>query len=160
MMCVIVDTNLAFRVLTPAPEDDFRPVFDWLHAADKDGCLVFGGKLFKELSNRTASRRYLRALSQAGRAYQIPDARAQDEEQRVTCSGLCQSDDPHVVALARVSGARTLCSHDQALHQDFRNPRLIAKPRGRGYQNSTHTHLLRHDYCCPRGDHKRRPRKS
>jgi len=157
-MCVIVDTNLAFRIFTSAPTDDFRPVFDWLHAPDKDGCLVFGGKLFNELSNRAASSRYLRALFQAGRAYQIPDGQVQDEEQEVACSGLCVSDDPHVVALARVSGARTLCSHGQALHQDFRNSQLIAKPRGRVYQNATHTHLLRHDPSCPRGNQKRRRR--
>ena len=149
-MCVIVDANLAFRIFTPAPAADFRPVFEWLHAPDKNGCLVFGGRLSNELAHRTDSRRYLRALLQAGRAYQIPDATVQSEEQRITDSGLCKSDDPHVIALARVSGARTLCSHDQALHLDFRNPKLIAKPRGRVYQNASHTHLLRHDTTCPR----------
>ena len=157
-MCVIIDVNLAFRIFTSTPETDFRPVFDWLHAPDKNGCVVFGGKLGKELSNRENSRRYLRELFRAGRAYQFPDATVQSEEQQVTDSGLCQSDDPHVVALARVSGARILCSHDQALHQDFRNPKLIAKPRGRVYQSATHTHLLRHDRSCPRGDHRRRQR--
>jgi hypothetical protein len=35
MVCVIIDTNLAFRIFTSVPEDDFRPVFDWLHAPDK-----------------------------------------------------------------------------------------------------------------------------
>ena len=78
-MCVIIDANLAFRIFTSAPEADFRPVFGWLHAPDKKGCLVFGSKLFKELSNRTASVRYLRALLQAGRAYQIPDVRLQSD---------------------------------------------------------------------------------
>jgi len=79
MMCVIIDVNLAFRIFTPAPEVDFRPVFEWLHASDKNGCLVFGGKLSQELSHRTDSRRYLRALLQAGRAYQIPDTTVQSE---------------------------------------------------------------------------------
>ena len=155
-MCVIVDANLAFRIFMPAPVADFRPVFEWLHAPDKNGCLVFGGKLSNELSHRTDSRRYLRALLQAGRAYQIPDTIVQSEEQRITDSEICKSDDPHVVALARVSGARTLCSHDQALHQDFRNPKLIAKPRGRVYQSATHMHLLRHDTSCPRRSTKPR----
>jgi hypothetical protein len=159
-MCVIIDVNLAFHIFTSAPEADFRPVFDWLHAPDKNGCLVIGGKLLKELTQRKASLGYLRALVQAGRAYQFPNAEVQSEEQQVTDSGLCQSNDPHVVALARVSGARILCSHDQALHQDFRNPKLISKPRGRVYQSATHTRLLRHDRCCPRGDQKRRQRRS
>jgi hypothetical protein len=160
MMCVIIDVNLAFRIFTSAPETDFRPVFDWLHAPGKNGCLVFGGRLLEELSNRIASLRYLRALLQAGRAYRFPDAIIQSDEQQIRGSGLCKSDDSHVVALARVSGARTLCSHDQTLHQDFRNPKLISKPRGRVYQNATHAHLLRHDYSCPRGDPKRRQRRS
>lgn len=159
-MCLIIDVNLAFRIFTSAPEADFRPVFDWLHAPDKNGCLVFGGKLFEELLNRTASLRYLRALLQAGRAYRIPDAIVQSDEQQITGSGLCKSDDSHGVALARVSGARTLCSHDQMLHQDFRNPKLISKPRGRVYQNATHTHLLCHRRSCPRGDQRRRQRGS
>jgi hypothetical protein len=158
-MCVIIDVNLAFCIFASAPEADFRPVFEWLHAPDKNGCLVFGGKLSKELSNRIASRRYLRALLQAGRAYQIPDATVQSEEQQVTASGHCRSDDPHVVALARVSGARTLCSHDRALHQDFRNSDLISKPRGRVYQNETHAHLLQHDRSCPRGGRSRHQRR-
>ncbi len=155
-MCVIIDVNLAFRIFTSVPEADFRPVFDWLHAPDKNGCVVFGGKLLKELSSREASRRYLLVLLRAGRAYRIPDAMVQSEEQQVTDSGHCRSNDPHVVALARVSGARTLCSHDRALHQDFRNAKLIAKPRGRVYQNATHTHLLRHDTACPRRSEKLR----
>ena len=74
MVCVIIDANIAFRIFTSAPEADFRPVFEWLHTPIQNGCLVFGGKLSEELSNRKDSRRYLRALFQAGRAYQIPDA--------------------------------------------------------------------------------------
>jgi len=157
-MCVIIDANLASHIFTPAPTADFCPVFEWLHAPDKNGCLVFGGKLSSELSHRTDSRRYLRALLQAGRAYQIPEATVQSEEQRITDSGLYKSDDPHVVALARVSGARTLCSRDQALHQDFRNPKLISKPRGHVYQNAEHINLLCHHYSCPRRLKKRRQR--
>jgi hypothetical protein len=160
MVCVIIDTNLAFRIFTSEPEDDFRPVFDWLHAPDKDGRLVFGGKLAGELANRTTSLGYLRALVQAGRAYLIPDRSVQAEEREVTCSALCKSNDSHVIALARVSGARTLCSHDRALQQDFRNPKLISKPRGHVYQNPTHRAFLCHVSSCRRyGPQRQRRRK-
>src|SRR5712691_5769800 len=83
-MCVIIDVNLAFRIFTSVPEADFRPVFDWLHAPDKNGCVVFGGKLLKELSSREASRRYLLVLLRAGRAYRIPDAMVQGPYARTT----------------------------------------------------------------------------
>ena len=55
----------------------------------------------------------------------------------------CVSDDPHVIALAQESGARLLCSLDEALHTDFTNPRLINAPRGHVYQNAAHKHLIR-----------------
>jgi hypothetical protein len=159
MVCVIIDANLAFRIFTSEPEADFRPVFDWLYASDKDGCLVFGGKLSEELANRKDSLRYLRALFQAGRAFQIPHTIVQSGVQEQIRSGLCRSNDPHVVSLARVSGARILCSDDRNLWRDFRNPKLISKPRGRIYRNATHTDLLHHDPCCPRGNQERRRRR-
>lgn len=159
-MCIIIDANLAFCIFTPVPEDEFRPVFDWLHAPDKNGCVVYGGKLYEELSSRTESRRYLLRLAQAGRARLIPEGILQPEEEELTRGGHCQSNDPHVIALARVSEAGTLCSHDRALHQDFRNSELISNPRGRVYQNATHTKLLCHDPCCRRGGRTRRRRRS
>ena len=160
MVCLIIDTNLAFYIFTSEPEGDFRPVFDWLHAPDKNGCVVYGGKLFKELSGRATSRRYLLELVRAGRARPISEDSVQSEEEELSRSGICQSNDPHVIALARTRGARTLCSHDQKLHQDFRNPRLISKPRGRVYQNATHVSLLHHDSSCHMGDGRRRKRRS
>jgi hypothetical protein len=159
-VCIIIDANLAFCIFTSVPEDEFRPVFDWLHAADKNGCVVYGSKLADELSSRTESRRYLLRLAQAGRARLIPEGILQPEEEELTRGRLCQSNDPHVIALARVSGARTLCSHDRALHHDFRNSELISKPRGRVYQNATHTKLLCHDPCCRRGGKTGRRRRS
>ena len=48
-------------------------------------------------------------------------------------SGSLESDDPHVIALAQLSGARLLYSNDAALQRDFRSPQLINSPRGRVY---------------------------
>lgn len=53
-----------------------------------------------------------------------------------------KSDDPHILALALVSGVRLLCSRDTALHADFKNPRIL-RPAGSVYQNRRHRHLLR-----------------
>ena len=67
MICVIIEVNLTFRNFTSVSKVDFRPAFDRLHARDKNGYLVVGGKLFKELSNRTASLRYLRTYGRCPR---------------------------------------------------------------------------------------------
>ncbi|MDM8549089.1 hypothetical protein QUF72_03380 [Desulfobacterales bacterium HSG2] len=96
----------------------------------------------------TDARRYLRVLNQAGRAIRIPDESIYAEEKRI--KDMCRSDDPHIIALARVSGVRTLCSHDKTLHKDFKNRELISDPRGSVYQNPEHMALLRHTRSCPR----------
>jgi hypothetical protein len=159
-VCLIIDANLAFCIFTSAPEDDFLPVIDWLYAREKYGCVVYGGRLAGELSNRGKSYSSLLELLRAGRARLIPDKIVHSEEEKLMRAGICKSNDPHVIALARVSGARTLCSHDQKLHQDFRNPILISKPRGRVYQNATHANLLCHDPSCHMGDGRRKKCRS
>lgn len=147
-MCVIVDASVASLVFRDPPDADFQAVFDWLSHRGANGCVVYGGSLAAELACVAGARRYLRALQQAGRARHIPDSAALPEEECVVRCGLCKSNDPHVVALARVSGARTLCSRDTDLHRDFKNPALVSRPRGCVYQTAEHRHLLRHTTSC------------
>lgn len=139
-MCLIVDANLLSLVFCEKPQDDFRPLIDWLALPNKDGMLVVGGRLATELDKVFIAKRFVRSLLQAGRARQIPDTATNEEEKIIADS--CKSDDPHVIALARISGARVLCSHDKTLHEDFTNPKLISDPKGCIYQNAEHAHLL------------------
>lgn len=145
-MCLIVDANLAGIVFSSPPHPDFVPVLDWLEK--RDGCLIVGGRLGAELVHGEKARRFLLALLRAGRAKRVPDEQVAAEEAAVLGTGHCHSNDGHVIALARISGARTLCTHDKTLQKDFRNPRLISKPRGSIYQRKAHTRLLRHTVSC------------
>jgi len=163
-MCVIIDadpsyvrTSLAHQFFSNPPDDKLKPVWDWLTEPSQNGRLVTGGKAADELLKMGAPRRFIRALAQAGRLRLIPKAEVEAEQTIVLATELCQSDDPHIIALARVSGARVLCSHDKALHADFsakpprgKNPHLVSKPRGKIYQNATHRHLLQHSAACRR----------
>jgi hypothetical protein len=145
-MCVIVDANLASLTFKSPPDSDCAPIITWL--LKKDGLLIYGGQLARELRQVEIARRFLLTLQRAGRAKLIPDPALEEEEELVHASGLCQSNDAHVIALARVSGARTLCSRDTTLHKDFKNSQLIAKPRGAVYQTAKHQKLLRHTTSC------------
>ena len=154
-MCLIVDANLAALIFSVPPTDDFRPLIEWLTLPNKDGKLVVGGHLAVELDKVTAARRFIRSLHQAGRARIIPNDATEEETNRV--KAICVSNDPHVIALARVSGARIGCSRDTTLHQDFTNQELISAPRGHIYQNAEHEHLLRlygHTPACRRVPHR------
>jgi hypothetical protein len=148
-MCVIVDSNIAHLIFNESPDRDFLPVLDWIQ--NKDGCLVLGGRLAAELFSSNRAHRYVLELNRAGKAISFPVEIVNCEEHKVEMMNVCISNDPHVIALARVSGARTLCSHDRALHRDFKNGNLISNPKGSIYQTEKHQHLLRHTKSCKQG---------
>jgi len=145
-MCVIIDADLAGRVFATPRQAEFVPLWHWVER--KDGVIVYGGKLAGELKKVGNAWRYLRQLNAAGRAHHEPDTTVLPEEEHVAGLGICRSDDPHVIALARITRARVLCSADRNLHADFTNPQLINQPRGRVYQNAGHAHLLKHTPGC------------
>jgi hypothetical protein len=78
------------------------------------------------------------------------------EEQAIRARGLCFSDDEHLVALARKSGARIICTEDAALFKDVHNPALLSKPRGRVYRTKRHVALLCHHARCQHPPHRTR----
>jgi hypothetical protein len=150
-MCIIIDANLAALVFSSDTPDDFCPLIDWLTVATKDGKLVIGGKLTREIDKVAVARRFVTVLLRAGRARVLPSDVVDEEANRIANS--CESDDPHVIALAIISGARILCSQDRTLHRDFTNRALISNPSGHIYQNEEHAHLLRrygHTEACRR----------
>ncbi len=145
-MCLIIDANVAAIVFQVPCQDEYRPVWNWIER--RGGILVFGGRNEAELTRVAAVRQRLYTLWQAGRAMQVPDQTVAAEERSVTSLGVCRSDDPHVIALARASGARVLCTEDGNLEKDFKNPQLVPRPRGAIYKNDSHAHLLCHNKIC------------
>lgn len=140
-MCLIVDANVAHVVLGRPAHEDSLPITRWLA---RGGRVVFGGENFRELlkcGGAVIAR--LVELERAGRARNVDKTQPGEVEAETReVSSSCLSDDPHVVALARVSGARVLASRDAALHADFKNKALIDHPRGSIYQDASHAHLL------------------
>lgn len=88
-------------------------------------CMVYGGtKLLTEYSRHSQFLRLVQELKSKGSAILIPLIDIDREEQKFVDSGLMASDDPHILALASVSGARLLYTEDAELIRDFKN-RLI-----------------------------------
>jgi hypothetical protein len=144
-VCLIIDANRASLVFGQ-PHDDYRPILDWL---ERGGMIVFGAKLARELDRVDAARRYLRALVQAGRAHQASGTTVDAEEAAMAAVGAIRSDDPHVLALARATGTRLLCSNDERLIADFKDKKWIDRPRGKVYRTKAHARLLGHTSGCP-----------
>lgn len=114
-----------------------------------------GGRLWDEYHDLPRGKRIItqraslvRELERAGRAVIYSAAAVNAEEAMVKDE--CWSNDPHVIALARISGARVLCASDRRLKDDFTNPALINSPVGGIYETSADSSLLRHHGGCPR----------
>lgn len=114
--------------------------------------MVYGGKkLRSELFGSSFASRQIKTWKQAGLAIEVLDDRVDSEAVKIQKSGQVESNDAHIIALAVVSGARTLYSRDEVLHEDFKNPRLIDNPRGKVYQSAAkHIKLLEHTISCRR----------
>lgn len=144
-MCLIVDANLVSAVFATPPMDEMNPVREALLA--KRARAVYGGKLAREYAKLKRLAKFLAELDRQGILRLYPAAEVDAAEEKVISEGLCASDDPHVIGLARVSGTRLLCSHDVDLHADFTNPAIL-RPAGSVYQTQAHKHLIA-QHCRP-----------
>jgi predicted nucleic acid-binding protein len=156
-VCLIVDANAAGEFLAKS-----SPLRNWLLAEKGEPRLVAAGALREELVKLADVRRLLTQLERAGRLRSAASDRLRQEADRLRADGQCRSNDIHVLALAIVSGARTLATFDHALMGDFRNAGIISRPRGSVYRDPVaHARLLRHtpESCGVRPTEKRRARE-
>ena len=139
-MCLIVDANVASELLSTR-----TAVTDWLLGPKGNPRLVAAGLLRRELSRLESVRKMLVQLDRAGRLRKIEDRVVEEAEADLRLRQCCRSNDVHIVALAIVSGARTLATRDNRLMKDFRDRAMIKAPRGSIYLDPyRHQHLLRH----------------
>lgn len=151
-MCLIVDACRSGIVFGRPSDGDVEPIWVWLRS--HGGCLVFGGSLAAELSRNGAAAKLLAELKRSGRAIQVEGAALVEDEAALRSKARLRSNDPHVLALARVTGARVLHTNDRDLIADFKDPAIVARPRGKVYLRAEHADLLTHSRGCPR--HRRR----
>ena len=153
-MCAIVDANVAHEAFGPNRSPAGGKFLDWVNKGS--GRLAVGGRLFTELlDNCPGFREWAQGAELAGRMRIINKSSVDKRTEQIKEENLCRSNDPHVLALAQVSGARLLYSNDSRLQGDFKNGKLIDNPRGRVYSTlnsnefgNSHKRLLsRTDLC-------------
>lgn len=135
-MCAILDANSAHEVFGRARRSQAGGDF-YTHLQRGGMDLVVGGEVLQELSR--ASRELLEWIKEAdrgghrGRVRRVRNEEIETRQKRLERSGSLRSDDPHVIALAQVSGARLLYTKDEDLRQDFKNKEILDNPRGKIY---------------------------
>lgn len=122
-MCAIVDANRWHEVFSPKRTAAGAAFHKWL--SSKRGFAVLGGKLKREIASGMERMRQVQGLVHNGMVVQAPDAEVDDETERIERSGGFASDDPHILALAKVSGARLLYTNDRDLQDDFKNAGFV-----------------------------------
>ena len=143
-MCIIIDTNKIHDFLKDSPSDDMQPIRTWIDR--KGGLFVYTaygsyGNELKDVKGRLAV--YVRS----GHAHLVDIKEIIPEENKLQIINGLKSNDIHILALARASGARLLCTEDRALIDDFKNKEIIDNPRGRIYSGIRQKHLLKQNLC-------------
>ena len=128
-MCAIVDANVVGEIFGKDKSPAGNDFLDWIRKGTNR--LIAGGYLLDELNKNSAFKRealeFLRSQKMKVVDKSVVNARAK----QIRASGLCRSNDPHVIALAQVSGARLLFSNDEVLSTDFKSKALLDRPRGK-----------------------------
>ncbi|MDD9962408.1 MAG: hypothetical protein OXU70_09995 [Gammaproteobacteria bacterium] len=142
---MIVDANRLGRFLADPPDEDVAPVRNWIESGK--GRMVYStcGQFANEIGGKARQR--LGEYYRAGRARLISHEDFAEIEQGLRNDQRLRSDDPHILALARASGARLLFSGDHKLIQDFTSPQIINKPRGKVYSGAGNADLLKRSHC-------------
>lgn len=146
-MCLIVDNSVRDRVFFKPDDRDFQDLHSCLIGGGLPAVrIVYGGKLKREYLTSQKVMKRLAELDRKGQARAVSDALVDEDTAALRASGLCRSNDVHVIALARVGRVGLLCACDNALKRDFKSKALIDKPRGKVYDRRSHKELLR-EFC-------------
>ena len=140
-MCAIIDANVRDQVFGNNRPEAGEFLFNWLNSEKGGVKLTVGGKLLRELSSSKAFTTWLQTALQFGRAQRIPDQEVEVATKELRELGLCSSNDEHVVALAKVGGARLLFTNDKLLQEDFRNRQILGGAQGKVYTTVKHEHV-------------------
>ena len=144
-MCIIVDDNRLGNFLAEPADKDAAPIREWLNR--KGGSILYstGGEFAQELGKKAKTK--LQNYSRAGKAKLFPASKFEQDLRDLQAQGGLRSNDPHILALARASGARLLYTRDRDLITDFKDRRFIDKPRGKIYSGAANANLLTRLAC-------------
>ena len=153
-MCAILDASALDHVFGGGRPPAGVAFLEWVTGGP--GRIVLGGKLDRELRENERFRDWIRGAYLAGKARHVEKREVERIAKRLRIGRSCLSNDPHVIALAQLTGARLLYSNDRKLNRDFLNPRLVPAPRGQVYTTlddreftADHRTLLEGAITCP-----------
>ena len=140
-MCVILDVNRLSDFQNQS-NTDMEPMRKWFLKMNSKFVHSHTEKFQKDWKGET-KKRLLRKWKQAGKLRIVGKEKV--EEETLKLEGKIKSNDPHIIALARIAKVKVLVSKDGDLQKDFKNRDLVS--HGSLYKVAQHKHLLRPDIC-------------
>ena len=143
-MCIIIDTNKMPAFLNDPSSEDMEPIHTWL--SKRGGSFVYTtygayGEELKTVKDR------LSVYVRNGHAHLVDKSKIIPEENKLQTIKIHKSNDIHILALGRASGARLLYTSDRDLIDDFKKREIINQPRGNIYSSAKNKDLLKKDLC-------------
>ena len=142
-MCLVLDTN-CFNSFFDPDNEEFSPALAWLVGGK--GKLVIGGTTYgEELSKAHKYRKMFVNLEKMGKVVSLNLADVDNEEEKVLQikDENKDFDDPHLVAIIRVSKCKIICTNDKRAHKFLKDKAFYkgcTKPKI--YQKKQHKNLL------------------
>jgi len=128
-MCIIVDppTYISIFKKSDPDYDNFKPVLTWV--LNGNGKFVMGGSEFrKQLGKLYSILSFITQLRKIGKIIVFEDALIDKELLTVKeMERSAEFDDPHLVALVRVSGCRLICVKDNRSHKYLKDKKFYSK---------------------------------
>ena len=132
-MCIVADppTLVPMFKVTDPEHLAFAPVRNWV--VDGPGKFVIGGTKYKtELMAVASIIAFLKELEKRGKIIRKSDSDVDAEESAVKLIEPTKDfDDPHLVALVRLTGCKLICIRDPRSHRFLRAAKLYRATRDR-----------------------------
>lgn len=138
MKALIVDTNAIHRLLG----DDTVGSKLWQALLSRDVHIVGGGTKYRDEVIRSPLRELFVELVRSGSIILYENNEIDNLEKQCKAHPEVTSDDEHILSIADRSGCRVLFSEDKALTADFKNSKILSKPRGKVMCKKFYAHIL------------------
>lgn len=129
-MCILVDTCVIGAVFNPhdTTHEDFKPVQDWIY--NGPGKLLYGGTHYK--NEMRPFLKIFQELTKARKTISLNDQCVDEEEKKVqSLESDPDFDDPHLIAILRVSKALLVCTKDKRAIKFLKKKELYLKKQSR-----------------------------
>ena len=146
-MCVIIDADVLSRVFSKANVEhhEFEPVLKWI--MEGPGRVVYGGTKYRE--HLLNSPRYLALFTELSRLNKVCAQKTAtvdlETEAVLALEADPDFDDPHIVAILRVSGCRLVCTDDKRSHKFLHDAKFY---RDRAHRPSIYSSSANADLLC------------